>query len=326
MNGATVVEIAPRTWRVESLIGTRNLFQYVLADGDGNSLVIDTGTSATPRDAILPALRHTGLAPEAVAYVVVTHPDLDHQGGLAGLRDVMPSMVACCGFADRGLVENPERLITDRYGAYEHPHGLGYTTAEKDWMREFYGRPTTIDLGFGGGEEIRLGDRLIHVYHAPGHAAGHLILHDSANGLLFTSDAVHWQMCPAADGTPALPPTYDDVDPYLTTIDLVESLAPSTLHSGHWPEQHGETVAIFCEESRAFVDRMDGSILSRLGEPATLREICDHLNATLGPFGCDPVNLMFAAHGHMTRLLRRGVVELVDLREEPPRFRRMAEG
>src|SRR5712691_4166947 len=55
-----VVEIAPRTWRIESLIGLRNLFQYLIA-GEEAALILDTGTSVTPRDEILPALRHLDL-------------------------------------------------------------------------------------------------------------------------------------------------------------------------------------------------------------------------------------------------------------------------
>ena len=79
----SVTEIAPRTWRIESLIGPRNLFQYLIA-GEEAALIVDTGTSATPRDEILPALRHVDVPAEAVRFIVVTHPDLDHQGGLAG--------------------------------------------------------------------------------------------------------------------------------------------------------------------------------------------------------------------------------------------------
>jgi hypothetical protein len=37
-------------------------------------------------------------------------------------------------------------------------------------------------------------------------------------------------------------------------------------------------------------------------------------------FGADPVNLMFAVHGHPHHLLRRGGVLLVDPTERPPRF------
>lgn len=318
-----VVEIAPRTWRVQSLIGPRNLFQYLIA-GDEATLIVDTGTSATPRDEILPALRRLGLATESVRFVIVTHPDLDHQGGLAGLNDALPHALTACGFADRGLVSEPTRLVSDRYGAYEVEHGLGYTEAEKVWIRERYGSPCQVDVTFAGGEEIELGGRRLSVLHAPGHSAGHLVLHEPASGLMFTSDAVHWRWCPAADGSPALPPTYEDVDRYLETIALIESLAPKELHSGHWPARSGAGVTTFLAESREFVQALDRALAERLEAPATLRQLCEHVSVRLGPFGTDPVNLMFAVHGHLRRLLRTGGVRLLDATEQPPRFERAA--
>src|SRR5881227_3639662 len=105
----SLTEIAAGTWRFESLVGPRNMFQYLIADGD-EAILVDTGMTTA------------GLAPGAVTMVLVTHPDLDHQGGLAGLREVLPNAVGACGFADRMMVSEPERLVTDRYGAYEVEH------------------------------------------------------------------------------------------------------------------------------------------------------------------------------------------------------------
>lgn len=317
----SLTEIAPHTWRLESMVGPRNLYQYLLADG-GQALIVDTGMTATPREVILPALRSVGIAATEVAMVVVTHPDLDHQGGLAGLREVLPNAVAACGFADRMMVSEPERLVTDRYGAYELEHDVGYGPGEKAWMRANYGAPATVEVGFAGGEILNLGERRLEVRHAPGHSPGHLVLHEPAARLLFTSDAVHWWMCPAADGSPALPPTYEDVDPYLETIAMVESLEVDAVHSGHWPARHGAEITAFLDESRAFVDRMDATIADRLGATATLAELCNHADERLGPFGADPINLMFAVHGHLRRMLRNGSAQVVRAGERPPRYRR----
>jgi glyoxylase-like metal-dependent hydrolase (beta-lactamase superfamily II) len=148
------------------------------------------------------------------------------------------------------------------------------------------------------------------------------MVHEPATGLLFTSDAVHWRFSPAADGSAALPPTYEDVDPYLDTIALVESLQPSELHSGHFPVRSGAEVAAFLDESRAFVHAGDAVMAERLVRPASLRELCEHAEVRLGPFGADPVNLMFVVHGHLRRMLRRGEARLIDPAERPARFAR----
>ena len=316
----SLTEIAAGTWRFESLVGSRNMFQYLIAEG-GEAILVDTGMTATPRDVILPGMRAVGVDPGDVTMVVVTHPDLDHQGGLAGLREVLPNAVGACGFADRMMVAEPERLVTDRYGAFEVEHGVGYPDADKRWMRANYGAPATVEVGFAGGETIAVGDRRLTALHAPGHSAGHLVLHEPATGMLFSSDAVHWRMCPAADGSPALAPTYEEVDDYLETIGMLESLAAAELHSGHWPIRTGGEIADVMAESRAFVESMDSALADRLERPATLAELCEHADDRLGPFGCDAVNLMFVVHGHIRRMLRTGGAEITAAGERPPRYR-----
>jgi hypothetical protein len=53
---------------------------------------------------------------------------------------------------------------------------------------------------------------------------------------------------------------------------------------------------------------------------ATLRQLCEHVEVHLGPFGAGPVNLMLAVDGHLHHLLRTGGVLLLDPTERPPRF------
>ena len=123
-------------------------------DGD-EALILDTGDATTPRDVIMPGLWSLGIAPEQVTLVVVTHPDLDHQGGLAGLREQLPQAIAACGFADRMMVSEPERLVSDRYGAYQAEHGLGYGPAGELWMRANYGAPARSRSAWQGARRSR---------------------------------------------------------------------------------------------------------------------------------------------------------------------------
>jgi glyoxylase-like metal-dependent hydrolase (beta-lactamase superfamily II) len=224
-----------------------------------------------------------------------------------------------CGFEDIGLVSSPNRLLTERYGAYRPLHGMGYSSQELSELRAMCGEPATITFGLVGGERLHLGERTLVVLHAPGHSAGHLLLHEPTSRLVFSSDAIHGRMIPAADGTPALPPTYEDVDAYLATVDMVGELAPTELHTGHWPALAGEDIQRWLTESRSFVGAVDEVIRGCAVEPVSLRELCQEIEDQVGPFGADPVNLMFIVHGHLRRLLRAGVAE-VDLDRSPPRF------
>jgi glyoxylase-like metal-dependent hydrolase (beta-lactamase superfamily II) len=312
------VEIGEDTWRLQGRVGPRNVYQYLVASADRDELLlIDTGTAETPREVVLPALRRLGLAASDLRLVVVTHPDVDHQGGLAGLREACENALAACGFADRAMVGDPEKLLADRYGCYVE-HALGMTADEIRWVRANYGARVEIDVTFSGGESLQIGERRLVVLPAPGHSAGHLVLFEPETGLLFSSDAVHWRACPAADGSPALCPTYEEVDDYMETIDLVESLAPSEMHSGHWPMRSGREVITFLDESRRFVAAVDAVLRARLAQPATLAELCQEVQLEAGPWDSGPAMLRFVVSGHVRRLLRVRAVEVIEADPRPP--------
>ncbi|HEY7633235.1 MAG TPA: MBL fold metallo-hydrolase [Thermoleophilaceae bacterium] len=318
-----ISEIGDRTWCLRSELGGRNLFQYLIGSADGQELaLVDTGVTSTPREVVLPALRSLGLAPDRVRVVVVTHPDVDHQGGLAAIRELCPSALLACGFYDRAMVGQPEQLLSDRYQPYLAEYELGYGADEVAWIRSNYGGPTPIDLAFSGGERLRVGERVLEVHHAPGHSAGHLVLFERDTGQLFSSDAIHGKACPGTDGGPAMCPTYEEVDSYLGSIELVRRLSPEQLHSGHWPIRSGAEVDAFLGESRAFVERVDEILLSRLEEPATLADLCAAVQQNAGPWQSELHLLMFCVHGHVRRLQRQGLLEALDSSASPRVFRR----
>jgi glyoxylase-like metal-dependent hydrolase (beta-lactamase superfamily II) len=252
--------------------------------------------------------------------VLVTHPDVDHQGGLAAISELCTGASLACGFYDRAMVGQPEQLLHDRYQPYVAEHAMGYGPEEIAWIRAHYGAPARIDVTFSGGETLQLGGRLLEVHHAPGHSAGHLVVFDRAAGLLFSSDAIHWKACPGVDGGPAMCPTYEEVDSYLATIELVRALAPAELHSGHWPTRSGAEVGDFLDESGAFVEEVDRVLLARLERPATLAELCDEVLRELGPWQSELHLLMFCVHGHVRRLQRTGRVQAADPTASPRLF------
>ena len=313
-----LTEIGERSWRLRSELGGRNVFMYLLASADGALALIDTGTATMPHEVVLPSLRRLGFEPTDLELVVVTHPDLDHQGGLAAVKAECERAVAACGFADKPMVSEPEKLLNDRYLTYEREHGLSYPPDEIAWMRANYGGPVGIESTFSGGETIRLGERELEVVPVPGHSHGHLALFESATGTLFCSDAIHGSGCPGANGSPALCPTYEEIDEYLATIDRVEALAPTRMHSGHWPEREGAEVGAFLAESREFVAAVDAVVTARLADgPATLADLCDRVAAEAGPWLSEPGMLMFAVSGHLRRLVRGGSARAIDPQRSP---------
>jgi hypothetical protein len=90
---------------------------------------------------------------------------------------------------------------------------------------------------------------------------------------------------------------------------LLEALAPGELHSCHWPARRGEEVAAFLEQTRGYVERLDVLVRSCLAEPLTLRGLIRSCNERLPepwPPGLDQ-ELVYSVHGHVRRLVERGV-------------------
>ena len=73
----SATEVAPRIHRIDSIMGTRLLSQW-LVRGDDAPLVWDTGIAGAVRETVAPALAELGVAPAEVREVIVSHSDVDY--------------------------------------------------------------------------------------------------------------------------------------------------------------------------------------------------------------------------------------------------------
>lgn len=299
------MEILDGIHRIDAEVGGRPLYLFLFL-GERN-LLLDAGCATTVADSLLPYLETLGLGPRDLDLLVITHCDLDHQGGAHALASANPGLTVACGALDRELVSDPSAIVARRYGAFRLDHGIGYTDEATAWMREMCGSPQPVDSVFAGGETIELGPgAALRVLHVPGHSRGHIALQDTRSGALFSGDCVQGSVYLGLDGTPKLCPTYTDVDPYLQTIDLIDALAPSELHGCHWPGCSGEEVVAFLDESRAYVEHVDGLVracLAEAPEGLTLRELIEGVNERLDtPWEPDLAQeLVYSLHGHAER-------------------------
>jgi glyoxylase-like metal-dependent hydrolase (beta-lactamase superfamily II) len=305
-----MTEIGPGIHRIEAEVGGRPLYIFLFL-GDQNVL-LDAGCSTDVEASILPYLATLGLGPRDLDLLLITHPDLDHQGGVHGLAAANPDLTVACGALDRDLVSDPELILERRYLAYVEAHGIGYDQETSDWMREMCGEAHPVDRVFAGGETIELAPGWdLSVLHVPGHSAGHLAVQDSRTGALFSGDCVQGSVYLGLDGTPKLCPTYTDVDPYLETIERIRRLAPSELHGCHWPAARGPEVDTFLDESRAYVDQLDElarTCLIEADSGLTLRELIACVNGRL-PRPWEPdvaAELVYSLNGHVERLVELG--------------------
>jgi glyoxylase-like metal-dependent hydrolase (beta-lactamase superfamily II) len=308
-----VPEVASGIHRIEFPFADRIACCYVLV-GDRAAMVIDTGVDATPRTHIAPALEQIGVALEDVRYVLATHADLDHHGGHGSMRELVPEAIFLCHEADRAMVEDPERLYTDRYDGFREPHGIVEPEATRQWCLA-EGRGTPIDVSLAGGERVHLGaDRTLNIVHAPGHSRGHIAVLDARTGAAIVADAVLGDGLPGLDGTNVAPPTYRFVDSYLSTIGLLEQLRPTLLLTGHYPVLDASAAADLMALSRTYADRMERAIrqvLAAAPDGLTTAEVIAAVAPQAGPWSADAsAGLVFPVAGHLERLAAYGAVDL----------------
>ncbi len=302
------MELYPNVYRIESLYGGRNLFQYLFV-GD-NTVLVDTGVAETPEKTIFPFFDKLKIKPQQLTLAVTTHSDLDHQGGNDAIKNISPKTMLSCGEADRELVEDPGTLYLNRYNFLQEAHGVGFEAEPSPDA----GKHRRMDLCFTGGETIHLRDNWsLEVLHVPGHSRGHLAIYDPKRRALFSGDAVHGRGCPKATGEMAIPVTYYHIDTYLSTIRYIEHLPIDTLYTGHWPIMQGEEIQEFLAESRRTVETADRAILQSLAKNSsglTMKDLIDAVGSAMGDWPQETQFFaMFAIKGHMDRLEQLGNVK-----------------
>lgn len=301
------MELVDGVHRIEAEVGGRPL--YLFAFIGERRLLLDAGCASTVDEFIAPSLERLGLGLLDLDVLVVTHSDLDHQGGAALLKRANPSLWVTCGVLDVPLVSDPEALIARRYQAYSELHGIAPDDGALAWMRQESGGPVGVDVGWSGGELLELGpDWSVRILHVPGHSVGHLAVYDERSGALFSGDCLQGSVYLGLDGTPKLCPTYTHVDDYLATASLVESLAPRELHGCHWPAARGPEVPAFIAETRHYVEHVDGLVRACLAEPLPLDGLIACVNQQLDrPWPKDIApELVYSLHGHAERLVALG--------------------
>jgi glyoxylase-like metal-dependent hydrolase (beta-lactamase superfamily II) len=302
------VELVPGVHRIEAQVGGRPLYLFLFL-GE-RRLLLDAGCASTVDEFIAPALGELGLGLGDLDMLLITHSDLDHQGGAHALRRANPSLWIGSGALDVPLVSDPDALVARRYEAYRAEHGIGPDGDSLAWMRGESGEAERVDVGWSGGELLQLGPGWgLRILHVPGHSPGHLAVFDERSRALFSGDCVQGSVYLGLDGAPKLCPTYTHVDEYLATAALVESLAPNELHGCHWPAHRGAGVSSFIAETRDYVEHVDGLVQASLAEPLTLEGLIARVNEQLDSPWANGVaqELVYSLHGHAERLVARGL-------------------
>lgn len=304
------MEIAPGIHRISCVFGSKRVVFVHLLIGDSASMLVDTGCAHNPQQDILPYMEKIGFDPAELTYIVISHSDMDHQGGNQPMQAAAPHALIACHNLDKPWIESTEALIAGRYSQFEADHGIGYGDVGKAGIRQDT-LSTPVDLTLEGGERFHLGtDWYVEAIHTPGHTWGHLAIYDPRSRLVISGEAAMWNAILDHDWQPAMPPTYCYVDTYLATQDRLMAMNIATLSPAHWPLQEGAAVGEFLRESRNYCLLVERKLLALADQrPFTLRDAIDTLGPDLGHWPLEfNQDFSYGMLGNLDSLTRRGLL------------------
>ncbi|WP_440991980.1 MBL fold metallo-hydrolase [Haloarchaeobius baliensis] len=183
MRVASPLDDDERLWRLD--LGSVNAY---LVD-DGEVTLVDAGTPRSV-DRLRSGLATAGYAVDDLDRLLVTHFDLDHVGGIAGLDPDCP----CYAMEpDASFVAGSRKPpLGNRKGLFQRAAGLVLTLPDQPVERVTDGEQV------GG----------FTAYHTPGHTPGHTVYHHPELGVAMLGDLV--RETDGSLGTLPWPLAYDD--------------------------------------------------------------------------------------------------------------------
>lgn len=249
---------------------------YLVRDPDG-WVMIDTGLQYAPAlEAWEAAFRSLDLDEHHISRIYLTHAHPDHYG-LAGHFQRLSS-------APVYALDQEIRVVPIEWqSGGEHMHALARFLTKhgtpQDVVEQIRERslevlsmvePQPVLSPLQEGEEVHLACETYRVIWTPGHANGHLLLHQERDGLVFVGDQVLVKITPNIALWPGL-----DENPlrsYLASLDKLDRLKISVALPGHRAVIHDVPgrVAELREHHRIRANECSDAA----GEGATAYEVC----------------------------------------------------
>lgn len=259
-------EVAPGIWRIRIPLAVRvdPVNAYLLLDADGSVTVFDTGVSLGGVDHWREALAAIDRTPADVARIVVSHHHPDHVGGTGELHRLTRAPLLASAstirqapdvWGDGGRIDSYFESIA----RHLHEHGLPESVAERLTSQLDLARagivlpPDDAWSALDDGDRIEAAGRTWRVVLTPGHADGHLVLHDPEGGVLLAGDHLLERISPAVGRFPRH--ERDPLARYLESLFRVAMLDPRLVLPGH-----GDPFSGGSDRARALVAHHDERI------------------------------------------------------------------
>ncbi|MFC1978117.1 MBL fold metallo-hydrolase [Chloroflexota bacterium] len=221
-------EVAENVYMIDDQLYSIPQHGSVYLLNEEKKALIDSGPT-TSASVVLDGIRESGVRPEDIDYLIVTHIHLDHGGGAGLLIKNMPkAQVLVHHRAARHLID-PTKLVSSALAAQDGvEEGLLNETAvlpiETERIRPVY-----------DGDVIELGEQqVLRIIEAPGHAPHELCIYESRNNGLFAGDAAG--KCVAENNVLVMvnaPPSFD-ADLSIDTLKRLMELKASRIYFAHF--------------------------------------------------------------------------------------------
>lgn len=313
------MEVLPGLHRIESIYNGRWLYQHAICRG-GRVVLVDTGISSTPERLIMPYLHKLGRDVRHVDMIVVSHCDADHCGGNRAFKKANPRIAFVAQQKEADLLASADKIVKRRYLEFED-YGLSVPAERQAQIRANLGEGVAMDVVFDRMASLSIPanapeDRLVlELHHAPGHTAGHLVVHIPELRALIMTDAVLGEAVPDAEGRPVLPPTYRYTEEYVRTVEWIRHLDVDYWFASHFPLLKGkEAIQRFCDQSLAFVEKVESYLLESV-ERAGVVDLAALVSKAEDRLGNWPVaynqELAYCLLGGLERLENRGILRRI---------------
>ncbi|MSU49517.1 MAG: MBL fold metallo-hydrolase [Opitutus sp.] len=264
--GITHWQVDEQVHCIKSVYAANKPLWVHVIEGDF-ALWVDTGIDLTPAAVVMPDLAER--APplwNRTQMAVITHADVDHFGGLRGLRNRRPDTLVLAHGADKAWIESPARILRERYLMHE-ADGIVVPPERRAVLQERGGGGGKVDIALAGGEEIDTGcGGIWRVLPAPGHSAGHLILWNAAQRWAMIGDAALDWGVPDDTGKLIAPPPYYDVAAYRGTLGSLGRLGAERMFTSHHGVLGPGQIEPFLRNSAEAVDTLEAAVGGALRE------------------------------------------------------------
>lgn len=216
-------------------------FNLYLIKGNSSSALVEMAVSSVV-DEVIRQLKQLDTKPD---YLILTHPHADHLTGFPGLIEAFPDADPVVAAGACEFIEHPkarQAFVSDDRFLNRAMADLGYPP----------GRPAieeigTIDPGLVVPEStsLDLGGLTADLHQSAGHSPGSLMVHVPAERAVFVSDSLGFHF----NGRCLLPLYFTGYEPYLETLEKIESFSPALIGPAHQGPFVGKAAEIALAEA-----------------------------------------------------------------------------